>query len=65
MSADRQIQIELIKLANGDRLLRFSESTSGLSLEKKLDALQPVVRQKERLQKAFDAALAHELSTTN
>lgn len=52
------IQIDLIKLVSGERLLRLTEPQSGLSLEKKLDASQPVVRQKERLLGVFEAALA-------
>ena len=52
------IQIDLIKLVSGERLLRLTEPQSGLSLEKKLDAKQPVVRQKERLLGVFEAALA-------
>jgi hypothetical protein len=51
------IQIDLIKLAGGERLLRLTEPQSGLSLEKKLDPKQPVVRQKERLLGVFEAAL--------
>jgi len=51
------IQIDLIKLAGGERLLRLTEPQSGLSLEKKLDRNQPVVRQKERLLGVFEAAL--------
>ena len=53
-----KIQIDLIKLVSGERLLRLTETHSGLSLEKKLDAGQPIVRQKERLLAVFDAALA-------
>ena len=53
-----KIQIDLIKLVSGDRILRLSEPQSGLALEKKLDAKQPVVRQKERLLGMFEAALA-------
>jgi hypothetical protein len=52
------IQIDLIKLVSGERLLRLTEPQSGLSLEKKLDATQPVVRQKKRLLGVFEAALA-------
>ena len=52
------IQIDLVKLVNGERLLRLTEPQSGLSLEKKLDAKQPVVRQKQRLLGVFEAALA-------
>lgn len=53
-----KIQIDLIKLAGGERLLRLSESLSGLSLEKKLDLQKPVASQKEKLLGVFDAALA-------
>ena len=53
-----KIQIDLIKLIGGERLLRLSEPQSGLSLEKKLDAQLPVARQKERLLGVFEAALA-------
>ena len=53
-----KIQIELIKLLNGERLLRLTDPQSGLSLEKKLDAQQPVVGQKERLLGVLEAALA-------
>ena len=53
-----QIQIDLIKLISGERLLRLTEPQSGLALEKKLDPMQPVVRQRERLFSVFEAALA-------
>jgi hypothetical protein len=52
------IEVELIKLVTGERLLRLSEPRSGLALEKKLDAKQPVVRQKQQLFTVFEAALA-------
>ena len=52
------IQIDLIKLVSGERLLRLTEPQSGLSLEQKLDAKQPVVRQKQQLLGVFEAALA-------
>ena len=52
------IQIDLIELVSGERVLRLTEQQSGLSLEKKLDAKQPVVRQKQRLLGVFEAALA-------
>ena len=51
------IQIELIKLATGARLLRLTESTSGLALERTLDPKVPVSAQKEALAKVFQAAL--------
>ena len=53
-----KIQIDLIKLVGGERLLRLTEPQSGLSLEKKLDAKQPVARQKEQLLGVFESALA-------
>ena len=56
----RKIQIDLIKLTNGERLLRLTEPHSGLALERKLDPKQPVVRQKDRLFAVFEAALARE-----
>jgi len=58
MTDRHNIQIDLIKLAGGDRLLRLSEPQSGLSLEKMLDPQEPVVGQKEKLLGVFEAALA-------
>ena len=52
------IQIDLIKLVGGGRLLRLTEPQSGLALEKKLDPKESVVRQRERLFSVFEAALA-------
>ena len=53
-----KIQIDLIKLVGGERLLRLTEPASGLSLERKLDPKQAVACQKERLLGVFEAALA-------
>jgi hypothetical protein len=53
-----KIEIDLIRLTGGERLLRLTEAQSGLSLEKKLDEKQPVVRQQRRLLGVFEAALA-------
>jgi hypothetical protein len=53
-----KIQFDLIKLANGERILRLTEAQSGLSLERKLAPADAVVRQKEKLLSAFEAALA-------
>jgi hypothetical protein len=53
-----KIQFDLIKLLNGERILRLTEPLSGLSLEKKLSPADPVVRQKEKLLGVFEAALA-------
>ncbi|HEY5042133.1 MAG TPA: hypothetical protein VIK53_09030 [Verrucomicrobiae bacterium] len=45
-------------MLNGGRLLRLTEPQSGLSLEKKLAPTDAVVRQKEKLLRAFESALA-------
>ena len=52
------VQIDLIKLADGERLLRFTDRISGVSVERKLDAAQPVNDQKKRLREVFEAAIA-------
>lgn len=44
-----QIEIQLVKLTDGGRLLRLSEKASGLCLERRLTAQEPVMRQKTRL----------------
>ena len=54
----RKIQIDLIKLIGGERLLRLTEAQSGLALEKKLDPQKSVASQKENLLGVFEAALA-------
>jgi hypothetical protein len=51
------IQIELIKLPGGERLLRLAEPISGLALERKLDVTQSVHQQKEQLLDVFETAL--------
>jgi hypothetical protein len=53
-----KIQFDLIKLGSGERILRLTEPQSGLALEKKLAPADAVVRQKENLLRAFEAALA-------
>ncbi|MGA3142552.1 MAG: hypothetical protein ABSF10_05855 [Verrucomicrobiota bacterium] len=42
-----KIQFDLIKLLNGERILRLTEPKSGLALEQKLAPSDAVVRQKE------------------
>jgi hypothetical protein len=51
------IQIELVKLSGGDRLLRLADPASGLALERKLDATRSVHQQKEQLLDVFESAL--------
>ncbi|HSY17890.1 MAG TPA: hypothetical protein VK815_06120 [Candidatus Acidoferrales bacterium] len=53
-----KIQFDLIRLVGGERIMRLTEPQSGLSLEKKLAPADVVVRQKEKLLQAFEAALA-------
>jgi hypothetical protein len=60
LTMNATIQTEMIQFADGSRVLRLSEPASGLSLEKKLDAARPVVRQKDWLVNEFAALLEHE-----
>lgn len=53
-----KIQFDLIKLADGGRILRLTYPQSGLALEQKLAPADAVTRQKEKLLRAFEAALA-------
>ncbi len=53
-----KIQFDLVKLLNGERILRLTDPRSGLALEKKLKPSEAVVRQRERLLQVFEAALA-------
>lgn len=50
--------MDLIKLASGGRLLRFTDSRSGVSVERKLDDSRPVAEQKSQLSEVFEAAVA-------
>src|SRR5207249_2981312 len=58
MPAVKNVQIDLIKLADGARLLRFTDRISGLSVERKLDAACSVNKQKKQLGEVFEAAVA-------
>jgi hypothetical protein len=59
-----EIEILLPKLADGARVLRLSEPQSGLCLEKRLDAQEPVARRKERWRQVFVAMLERELGAS-
>lgn len=53
-----QIEIQLVKLTDGGRVLRLSEKALGLCLEKRLVAQESVARQKVRfLQKLHTLSL--------
>jgi len=58
-----EIQIDLIKLAEGGRLLRVTEPQSGLSLERKIDNKRPVHDQKRQLIEIFEATLTRAQAT--
>jgi hypothetical protein len=57
----RSIEMLLLKLADGGRILRFYEPSSGLCLEKRLQRDEPVARQKQRWQRVFVEMLEREL----
>jgi hypothetical protein len=56
MHADN-IQITLIKLKNGSRLLRLTEPETGLALERALNPQRPLVSQKQQLKALFESML--------
>ena len=58
MAANDPTQVDLIKLADGARLLRFTDRKSGVSVERKLDSAGSVAEQKRQLREVFDAAVA-------
>ena len=60
----RNVEILLLKLADGARVLRLSEPKSGLCLEKRLDPDASVAWQKERWKQVFLLVLERELGTT-
>lgn len=57
------VEMLLLKLADGGRILRFSDPKSGLSLEKRLESQEPVARQKQRWMHVFVTLLERELGT--
>jgi len=61
MAMKRSVEMLLLKLADGARILRFCEPSSGLCLEKRLQPDEPVARQKQRWERAFTEMLDREL----
>lgn len=59
----RDIEVLLLKLTDGGRVLRFNEPESGLCLEKRLEPKESVARQKERWKQVFKGMLERELGT--
>jgi hypothetical protein len=58
---NREIDLLLLKLADGGRILRFSDPRSGLCLEKRLDTQESVAHQKQRWKEVFLSMLDREL----
>lgn len=56
------IQIQLITLTSGGRLLRLDDPETGLSVERKLDPEKPLVAQKAKLVRLFDEMLRAEIA---
>jgi hypothetical protein len=57
MRTEQKIRTELVRLSTGGRLLRLTEPGSGLTLERALDAKQPVLRQMKQLLDMLNGAL--------
>jgi hypothetical protein len=55
-------RIQLLALANGERLLRIEDEETGLSLERKLNLTLPVVAQKTKLLRLFVELMRGELT---
>lgn len=55
-------RIQLLTLANGERLIRLEDDESGLSLERKLNPQLPVVGQKAKMLRLFEEMLRSELA---
>ena len=51
------IQITLLRLKDGSRLLRLSEPETGLALERTLNPNRPLLRQKQQLKALFEAMI--------
>jgi hypothetical protein len=51
------IQITLLRLKDGTRLLRLTESETGLALERALNPNLPLLKQKKTLRALFDSML--------
>ena len=59
-----EIQIDLVKLADGSRLLRLSDFSSLLCLEKRLDPSASVLRQKQHWLHVFRDLLSREATAS-
>ena len=59
-----ETQIDLVKLADGSRLLRLSDAASRLCLEKRLTPSTSVLRQKEHWLHVFRDLLLREATAS-
>ena len=59
---NENIHIQLITLTTGGQLLRLEDPETGLSVERKLDPERPLLGQKARLARLFEAMLQVELA---
>lgn len=57
---EREIDLLMLKLADGDRVLRLTELRSGLALEKRLDPAKPVAQQTDHWKRVFENFLQRE-----
>lgn len=51
------IQITLLRLKDGSRLIRLTESETGLALERALNPNRPLLRQKQQLKALFESMI--------
>ena len=56
------IHIQLITPTTGGRVLRLEDPETGLSLERKLDLAKPLLSQKAKLIRLFEAMLQNEMA---
>jgi hypothetical protein len=61
----RDIEMLLLKLSDGSRVLHFSERQSGLCLEKRLESEESIARQKQRWMEVCAAMLERELGAAS
>ena len=64
MTTPAPLQIELLQLADGARILRVTDPLTATTLERRLDPAQPVVRQKETVARALRAVLDREFKAS-
>jgi hypothetical protein len=51
------IQITLLKLTDGSRLLRLTEPETGLALERTINPQRPLLAQKQQLKALFESMI--------